>query len=135
MRDIKGYYRRSISIGTWISCVREGIRDISDAREVLRYELARYNSKQVHNSTGEIPDVRFYRAFDEKRSLFREFVIPSPFISTKDIFVLRAERVVNAYRKISFNNLELNVSGVPIRERVSLGIAPDKKTKMAEIRF
>ncbi|MBE3138306.1 MAG: hypothetical protein IMZ63_00665 [Actinobacteria bacterium] len=47
----------------------------------------------MHSTTGEIPDVRFYRAFDEKRSLFREFVIPSPFISTKDIFALRDDRV------------------------------------------
>lgn len=117
------------------TCAREGIRDISDARQVLKYEMERYNCHQVHSSTKEIPDVRFYRALDEKRSLFREFMLPKPFVSTKDAFALRAERMVNAYRKISFNNLELNVSGVPIRERVSLRIAPDKKTKIAEIRF
>lgn len=67
--------------------------------------------------------------------LFREFVLPKPFTSTKDIFALRDERTVNAYRKISINNLELNVSGVPIRGRVSLRIVPDKKSGLAEIRF
>lgn len=43
--------------------------------------------------------------------------------------------MINAYRKISINNLELNVSGVPIRERVSLRIVPDKKSGLAKIRF
>jgi hypothetical protein len=117
------------------TCAREGIKEISDGRQVLASELKRYNSYQVHSTTGEIPDVRFYRAFDEKRSLFREFVIPSPFISTKDIFALRDGRVVNAYRKISINNLELNVSGVPLRERVYLRITPDKNSGLSEIRF
>jgi len=117
------------------TCAREGIADISDARKVLASELKRYNSYQVHSTTGEIPDIRFYRAIDEKRSLFREFLVPSPFILTKDIFALRDDRVVNAYRKISINNLKLNVSGVPIRERVYLRIVPDKKSGLAEIRF
>ena len=117
------------------TCAREGIKEISGAREVLAHELTRYNSYQVHSVTGEIPDVRFFRAFDEKRSLFREFILPKPFTSTKDVFALRDERMVNAYRKISINNLELNVSGVPIRERVSLRIVPDKKSGLAEIRF
>ena len=98
-------------------------------------ELKRYNSYQVHSVTGEIPDVRFFRAFDEKRSLFREFVIASPFVSTKDILALRDDRVVNAYRKISINNLELNVSGVPIRERVYLRIVPGRNAGLAEVRF
>jgi transposase InsO family protein len=117
------------------TCAREGIKEIEDARQVLTSELKRYNSYQVHSTTGEIPDERFYRAFDERRSLFREFVIPAPYVSTKDVFALRDNRVVNAYRKISINNLELNVSGVPIRERVTLRIVPDKKSGLAEIRF
>lgn len=117
------------------TCAREGIKEIEDARQVLTSELKRYNSYQVHSVNGEIPDERFYRVFDERRSLFREFVISSPFVSTKDIFALRDNRVVNAYRKISINNLELNVSGVPIRERVYLRIVPDKKSGLAEIRF
>lgn len=117
------------------TCAREGIKNITDARKVLAHELSRYNSYQVHSVTGEIPDVRFFRAFYSKRSLFREFVLPKPFISKKDIFALRDERTVNAYRKISINNLELNVSGVPIRERVSLRIVPEKNSGLAEIRF
>jgi len=58
-----------------------------------------------------------------------------PFQSSKDIFCLRAERVVNPYRKISFNNLEFRISGVPIRGRVQLRIVPNKLSGLAEIRF
>jgi len=103
--------------------------------EELASELKRYNSYQVHSTTGEIPDERFYRALHEKRSLFRTFEIPKPFISTKDIFALRADRMVNAYRKISISKLDLTVPGVPIRAYTSLRIVPDKKSGIAEIRF
>jgi hypothetical protein len=117
-------------------CAREGIKDISDARQVLASELKRYNSYQVHSTTGEIPDIRFYRAVDEKRSLFREFILPEPYISTKDIFALRDSRVINfIYRKISLRNLELAVPKVTLRERVSLRIVLNMATGISEIRF
>jgi hypothetical protein len=57
--------------------------------------------------------------------------VPYPFASTKDVFALRDYRVANTYRKISINNLKLDVSGVPIRERVYLRIVPYKKTELA----
>jgi hypothetical protein len=79
--------------------------------------------------------VRFRRMISEGKSLFREFMVSSPYQSTKDIFCLRAERTVNAYRKISFSNLELKVSEVPTREKVQLRIVPDKESGLAEIRF
>lgn len=43
--------------------------------------------------------------------------------------------MVNVYRKVSINNLKLTASRVPIRERVSLRIVPEKKSWPAEIRF
>ena len=116
-------------------CAREGISKIDDARIVLAAELKRYNEYQVHSTTGEIPDERFYRALHGKRSLFRTFEIPKPYLSTKDIFALRAERMVNAYHKISINNLELTVPGVPLRAYTSMRIVPDKKSGLAEVRF
>ncbi|MEW6455205.1 MAG: hypothetical protein AB1410_00630, partial [Acidobacteriota bacterium] len=39
------------------------------------------------------------------------------------------------YRKISFNNLEFRISGVPISGTVQLRIIPNKLSGMAEIRF
>ncbi len=117
------------------TCARENIKTIDEAREALRSEVNRYNNHQVHSTTGEIPSLRFQRAQEEKKSLFREFVVPPPFKSTKDIFCLKTERVVNPYRKISFNNLEFKLSGVSIRDTIQLRIAPNQETGMAEIRF
>ena len=79
--------------------------------------------------------MRFRRALREKRTLFRDFEVPPPFRSTKDIFSLKAERVVDQYRKISFNNLEFKLEGVSVRDRVQLRIVPDAGDGLAEIRF
>jgi len=117
------------------TCARYNIHTIQQGREVLGYEMDRYNNRQVHSTTGEIPSLRFQRAKKEGKFLFREFIIPPPFQSAKDIFCLRAERRVNQYRKISFNSLELSISGVPIRELVQLRIVPDKKSGLAEVRL
>jgi len=117
------------------TCAREDVHTIDQARGILRKELNRYNNHQIHSTTAEIPALRFNRALQESRSLFREFMVPPPYQSTKDIFCLRAERVVNPYRKISFNNLELKVSGAPIRGTVQLRIVPDRKSGLAEIRL
>ena len=117
------------------TCAREGINNIVDGQKVLEAEAARYNYKQVHSTTGEVPYYRFKRLADEGKSLFREFVLPTPYKSTKDVFALRDKRTVNAYRRISFNKLVINITGVPIRDEVSLRIVPDLISGMAEIRF
>jgi hypothetical protein len=108
---------------------------INDARQVLQSEVDRYNNHQVHSTTGEIPSLRFQRAQEEKKSLFREFIIRPPFKSTKDIFCLFAERVVNPYRRIPISNLEFKLSGVSVRDTVQLRIVPNKDTGIAKIRF
>ena len=117
------------------TCARENIKEIRGAREVLRYEMDRYNKHQVHSTTREIPDFRFYNALKAKKTLFRPFVPPPPFESTKDVFCLRVERMINSYRKVSLNNLELKVSGAPLHSRVQMRIVPDKETGIAEVRF
>ncbi|MFQ6070442.1 MAG: integrase core domain-containing protein [Candidatus Aminicenantales bacterium] len=117
------------------TCARETVRTIQQARQVLKAEVNRYNNHQLHSTTGEIPSLRFQQALEDKKSLFREFSVPPPFQSSKDIFCLRAERIVNPYRKISFNNLEFKIEGVPIRSVVQLGIVPDLESGLAEIRF
>jgi len=102
---------------------------------VLKEEVERYNYQQVHSTTRKIPIIRFKRALREKKSLFREFTIPSPYKSTKDIFCLRVKRTVDAYHKISISNLKLRVHKAPLREEVELRIAPDEKTGIAEVRI
>ncbi|MEA3454283.1 MAG: hypothetical protein U9R12_05055 [Candidatus Caldatribacteriota bacterium] len=117
------------------TCYRENIRDIKEAQLILNNLVQRYNYRIVHSTTGEIPYIRFQRAIREKRTLFREFRIMPPFKSTKDIFCLRVDRMVNSYRKISINNLELRVPKAPLHESIQLRITPDKESGLSEVRF
>jgi hypothetical protein len=92
-----------------------------------------------------IPYIRFQRAIREKRFLFREFTIRPPFKSTKDIFCLRVDRMVNSYRKVSINNLELKVPAAPLHdlsacvhaqaEKIQLRIIQDQESGLSEVRF
>jgi hypothetical protein len=116
------------------TCVREDVTDIREAQQVLAREVARYNYRQVHSTTQEVPYFRFQRALEEKQSLFREFQVKPPFQSVKDIFCLRVERTVDSYRKISLHNLQLKVNNAIPRKRVTLRIYPLNKG-VSEIRF
>jgi len=116
-------------------CAREGISDINQAQSILNDLIEKYNYQWVHSTTGEIPYIRFQRALRERSSLFREFTISPPYKSTKDIFCLRVDRMVNSYRKISINKLELRVPSAPLHERIQLRITPDKESGLSEVRF
>ena len=115
------------------TCVREDINDINPAQQILRQEIHRYNYRQVHSATQEIPYFRFQRALKEKRSLFREFKIRSPYKSAKDIFCLRMDRTVDPYRQISINPLQFKVHADP-HKQVNLRIYP-LNDEISEIRF
>ena len=117
------------------TCAREKITIVEEVQKVLEEEAERYNYHQVHSTTGETPIIRFKRAIREKKSLFREFVIPFPYKSTKDIFCLRVKRTVDAYHKISISNIKLRVHKAPLRKEVELRIVPDDKTGIAEVRI
>ncbi len=117
------------------TCAREGIEAIQQGREVLENEIERYNYRQVHSTTKEIPILRFERAIREKKSLFREFKIPSPYTSVKDIFCLKVKRTVDAYHKISLDKLTFKVHKAPLRKEVQLRITLDENTGLAEIRI
>ena len=117
------------------TCYRENVRVIPEGQLILNNLLQRYNYQIVHSTTGEIPYIRFQRAIREKRSLFREFRIRPPFLSSKDIFCLRVDRMVDSYRKVSINNLELKVSGAPLHDKIQLRIIPDKESGLSEVRF
>ncbi len=75
-------------------CAREGVKEISDGIKVLKTEAERYNFRQRHSVTGEVPYYRLKRLSDEGKSLFREFVLPAPYLSSKDIFALRERTVI-----------------------------------------
>jgi hypothetical protein len=117
------------------TCYRERISDINQAQLVLNSLIQKYNHQWIHSTTGEIPYLRFQRALKENKSLFREFRIRPPYKSTKDIFCLRVDRMVNSYRKVSINNLELKVPSAPLHDRIQLRIVPDKESGLSEVRF
>ena len=114
-------------------CVREDIADIQPAQQILRQEIHRYNYRQVHSTTQEIPYFRFQRALKEKRSLFREFKITPPYQSVKDIFCLRMDRIVDPYRHISITPLQFKVHADP-HKQINLRIYP-LNDNISEIRF
>jgi hypothetical protein len=117
------------------ACAREGICDIRLAQVILNKLIHQYNYHWIHSTTKEVPYLRFQRAIRENKTLFRTFSITPPFQSSKDIFCLRAERMVNAYRKISINKLEFKVPNAPIHERIQLRIIPEKESGLSEVRF
>lgn len=117
------------------TCARENISIIKDAREVLRYELNRYNSHQVHSTTGEIPEIRFSRAKEFGQNFFRPFIIPSPYTHLDDVFCLREVRQTDGYRKISLWNQILQVPKVAPYEEVNIHIIPDRTSQVVGIRI
>jgi hypothetical protein len=116
-------------------CARENIKTIAPANQVLFREVHEYNYKRVHSTTKEIPYFRYQKALREKKNVFRKFFVPPPFKTLKDIFCFRMDRVVDNYRSISVNNLQLKFNNAPIRETVNLRIHPDQKSGLSEVRF
>lgn len=117
------------------TCAREEITTIDQAREILYQEINQYRYRRVHSTTKEIPALRFEKALREKRSLLKPFMLPKPYLTLDDIFCYRFKRTVDAYRRISFNNLNFGIHGVPIRQEVELRISFNIKLKTALIRF
>jgi len=117
------------------SCYRKKISDINQGQLFLNSLIQKYNHQWIHSTTREIPCIRFQRALKENKSLFREFAVRPPYKLIKDIFCLRADRMVNSYRKVSINNLELKVPSAPLHERIQLRITPDKESGLSEVRF
>lgn len=116
-------------------CYRESVTTLAQGNHILGQEVNAYNFKRVHSTIEEIPYLRYQRAVRDKRILFRPFRIPVPFQSTKDIFCIRMDRTVDAYRSVSINNLKIKFSNAPIHEKVQLRIHPDMATGISEIRF
>ena len=117
------------------TCALEHIGEITGVREVLQEELDRYNNHQVHSTTGEIPRIRFEKALAEGNSLFRPFSLPEPYISPDDVFCLREERMVNAYRRISLFGHEVQVPQTPLRVYVDVHMIPDLEKNSMDIRI
>lgn len=117
------------------TCALEHITTLTDARPVLHEEVHRYNSHQVHSTTGEIPSIRFTTAKQAGNSLFRRFALPPPYTSSKDLFCLRATRTVDGYCRISLFNHQIDLPQVPLYEDVELHLIPDPTKQLMEVRI
>ena len=117
------------------TCVYENLSTMEEVRSVLKAEVDRYNNRQVHSTTGEIPNIRFQKAKKEGNSLFRKFTIPKPYRSPKDVFCLRTSRMVNGYRRISLFKHQIEVPNVPLRENVDVHLVPDLTKQLMHIRI
>ena len=116
------------------TCVRENVTRIQEAIPILEEEVYQYNQRRIHSTVKEIPYLRFQRALKEKQSLFREFSVRPPFQSPKDIFCFRINRMVNAYRQVSVNNLALKFNGAVPGQDINLRIYPLNQD-ISEVRF
>lgn len=104
------------------TCIRENVKDINHAQRILNTERDHYNYKQIHSTTQEIPNRRFNSALEAKKSLFRSWTIPKPFLSLRDIFALRCKRFVDNYHSVSIKNITIKLSHVQPRYPVDIRI-------------
>lgn len=116
------------------TCVRDNTTDIRRARTFLQQEINRYNFRQVHSTTLEVPYFRLQKALQDKRSLFRKFQVKPPFQSVKDVFCLRLERTADPYRRVSINNNILPVNQANPGDALSIRFYP-MTGGVTELRF
>lgn len=117
------------------TCALEKVTSLDDARLVLREEVNRYNYKQIHSTTNEIPAIRMDFARKNNRSLFRPFALPKPFTSEKDVFCIRLQRTTDGYRNISIGGHSLKIPHVEPHEDVNLHLVPDISKNMVDLRI
>ena len=115
------------------TCVRDNTHDIRRARALLRQEVGRYNYRRGHSTTLEVPHMRFQNALRNQQSLLRPFRLKPPFQSVKDVFSLRTQRTVNAYRRVSINGIPLAVQANP-GDRLEVRCYPMARG-LTELRF
>jgi hypothetical protein len=117
------------------TCALEKLSTMDQVREVLKDEVSRYNNRQVHSTTREIPGIRFEKAAARGLSLFRPFALPAPYTSPADVFCLRLTRVVSTYRRITLVKHDIPLPGVPAHEDVEVHLTPDQTTQSMTIRI
>lgn len=114
---------------------KEKLSTIEELRSPLKELINSYNTKWVHSTTKQIPIRRFEEALSDQRYLFKPFKIEDPDQTVDDIFCLRAERIVDAYRKVSLDGTTLKVPNGTPRQKVDIRIAPSTKKGFANVRF
>ncbi len=116
------------------SCIRENVKTIAHGQRILNAELDRYNHRQIHSTTDEIPYLRFRNAKEQGKSLFRQFTIPAPYLTHKDIFAFRTTRLVDQYCKVTIKNISIKLRDVKPGQTINIRIYPLNNT-LIELRF
>lgn len=117
------------------TAAKEHLTTLAELRAVLRDLVNRYNTKWVHSTTREIPINRFEEALNNQHSLFKPFKLAKQDQRVNDIFCLRAQRVVDPYRRISLDGVVMAVPKGTPRQTVDLHLVPNIKNNLVEIRF
>ena len=121
------------------SCVRNKVKTIQDARQLLYTEIHQYRHKRIHSTTQNIPSRLFTQSQKMQSSLFRPFNLKSisnnPKVTLDDIFALRFQRTLNRYRQINFHNLTFTLKKATIGKKVHLRLSFDRKNNLIKIRF
>ena len=116
-------------------CAKDHVVKFSEVRQIFREEVNRYNNRQVHSTTKEIPIMRLEAALNQNRTMFRPFSIPKPYASTKDIFCLRTTRTVNHYQKIALHNLMFDVPSARPGQEVAVKSVRSRKPDRLKFGF
>jgi len=116
------------------TCALEQLSTIDEARLVLRAEVDRYNTYQVHSTTKEIPSIRFQQARRLGNTLFRPYALPEPYTSPDDLFCLRDRRMTDGYRRIQLAGQAIDVPKVRPHQPVELHLVPNTDQHVMHIR-
>lgn len=117
------------------TCALEHIARLEEARAVLRDEVIRYNQRQIHSTTGQIPAVRFAEAQATGHTLFRPFVLPKPYRDPQDVFCLATTRVVSSYGRLSLFGQMIDVPHVPPQVEVEIHLVPEPTQQLIHARM
>lgn len=116
------------------TAAKEHVDSLEGVRGILQELVETYNTRWVHSTTKEIPILRFEQAVREGRSLFTPFTLKEA-ERMEDVFSIKMDRVVDAYRKVSLQGCEIRVPGGIPRDKVTLKMSPDTETGLVKIRI
>lgn len=117
-------------------CAKEGVTTLNEAKVILREEVDRYNNRQIHSTTKEIPSIRFERSKREGNSAFRKFELPAPSTSLEDIFSIQEKRIVDGYQRISFRKRFIKVPNyIPEGAEITVQVCPDSLKPEVRLRY
>ena len=113
-------------------CERYKITSLTEANKVLDEQVEMFNTQHVHAETGEIPEKRWRKAIEERRSFLR----PIPEKTPMDmVFALHYPRVVRGDGTISFAGKSWNIPKGPRHRQVTVVLKPPTSPRRPHTEF